>query len=38
MPGEPVIYGGAINQGRVNFKVELERVKKKNGGREPHFL
>ena len=27
--GEPVIYGGAINQGRVNFKVELERVKKK---------
>lgn len=27
--GKPVIYGGAINQGRVNFKVELERVKKK---------
>jgi len=26
---KPVIYGGAINQGRVNFKVELERVKKK---------
>ena len=27
--GKPVIYGGAINQGRANFKVELERVKKK---------
>ena len=26
---KPVIYGGAINQGRVNFKVELARVKKK---------
>ena len=25
----PVIYGGAINQGRVNFKVELDRVKEK---------
>lgn len=35
--GKPVIYGGAINQGRVNFKVELERVKKK-WRREPHFL
>ena len=26
---KPVIYGGAINQGRVNFNVELTRVKKK---------
>ena len=26
---KPVIYGGTINQGRVNFKVELARVKKK---------
>lgn len=34
--GKPVIYGGAINQGRANFKVELERVEKK-WRREPHF-
>lgn len=26
---KPVVYGGAINQGRANFKVELARVKKK---------
>lgn len=34
---KPVIYGGAINQGRVNFNVELTRVKKK-WRQELHFL
>lgn len=33
---KPVIYGGAINQGRVNFNVELTRVKKK-WRQELHF-
>ncbi|MGN0316591.1 MAG: bifunctional homocysteine S-methyltransferase/methylenetetrahydrofolate reductase [Lachnospira sp.] len=27
--GCPVVYGGAINQGRANFDVEISRVKKK---------
>ncbi len=35
---KPVIYGGAINQGRVNFKVELERVKKKIAAGATFFL
>lgn len=36
--GEPLVYGGAINQGRRNFEVELSRIKKKVAAGAKFFL
>lgn len=35
---EPISYGGAINQGRKNLEVEIERVKKKMAAGATFFL
>lgn len=35
---EPIIYGGAVNQGRLNFELELERVRKKIAAGASYFL
>ncbi len=35
---EPIVYGGAINQGRRNFDIELSRVKKKVAAGARFFL
>ena len=35
---KPICFGGAINQGRVNFEVELRRVKKKMEAGATFFL
>lgn len=37
-PEEPVCYGGAINQGRRNLEIEIERVKKKMRAGATFFL
>lgn len=37
-PTAPIIYGGAINQGRRNFDVELSRVRKKMEAGASFFL
>ena len=37
-PGAPIIYGGAINQGRRNIDVEIERVKRKMNAGAEFFL
>ena len=35
---EPMVYGGALNQGRVNFSVELSRAQKKIDAGASYFL
>lgn len=35
---EPIVYGGALNQGRINFDKELERTEKKIGAGASYFL
>ena len=35
---QPLCYGGAINQGRRNFEVEMERVKRKMGAGAEFFM
>ncbi|MDE7299520.1 MAG: methylenetetrahydrofolate reductase [Lachnospiraceae bacterium] len=35
---EPIVYGGAVNQGRINFERELDRIKKKIAAGASYFL
>lgn len=35
---EPIVYGGALNQGRVNFDKEMERTRKKIEAGASYFL
>ena len=35
---EPIVYGGAINQGRINFDVEIRRTEKKIAAGAKFFL
>ena len=37
-PDEPIVYGGALNQGRINFDVELSRAQKKIDAGASYFL
>lgn len=35
---EPIVYGGALNQGRANFEKEMERTRKKMDAGASYFL
>jgi len=37
-PDEPIVYGGALNQGRANFDIELSRAQKKIDAGASYFL